>query len=297
MREVTFVIAVTLLKGGVGKTTTSVGLGLSLGREPRVGQVLLVDADPQASATASRASVVRRENLRLASSDRKRAESADTPAVTFDAVYPFAHCQLALPADGEPSRDDVVFQLGEISEGRYRPTMIDARTGYQVESGPASPPVQPNVIIVDTSPAYPGILGGVLDFLARQPVALIVVPTTMSDLDIPQARQFPEILRRSTAGHVPYALLATKLDRRRRTDLERLQALRAAYPVFNTVVPYGLPFARGPFDHHDKPKSPFGRVYKSVTAEAIEMLVGKWRPSDAVAESPPIAAAEEAIGV
>ncbi len=295
MRDVTFVIAVTLLKGGVGKTTTSVGLGLSLGREPRVGQVLLVDADPQASATASRASVVRRENQRLAG-NHKRVESDDTPAVTFDAVYPFAHCQLALSADGEPSRDDVAHQLGEISEGRYRPTVIDARTGFQVDADPASPPVQPNVIIVDTSPAYPRILGGVLDFLARQPVALIVVPTTMSDLDIPQARQFPEVLRRSTAGHVPYALLATKLDRRRRTDLERLEALRAVYPVFNTVVPYGLPFARGPFDHHDKPKSPFGRVYKSVTAEAIEMLVGKWRPSDA---APSIAAAaeEEAIGV
>ncbi|MGF1600098.1 MAG: ParA family protein [Acidimicrobiales bacterium] len=277
MRNVTFVMAVTLLKGGVGKTTTSIGLGLALGREPRVGQVLLVDADPQASATASRAALVRRENLRTANLVATRPAGSTPAWATFDEVYPFAQCQLSFPAEGNLSRADVYHQLADITEGHYRPTQIDDRTGPGPERTPSTP-VIPNVIIVDTSPAYPGILGGVLDFVAEQDHALLVVPTTMSDLDIPQARQFPEILNRSTANQTPYALLATKFDRRRRTDLERLQALRAAYPVFNTVVPYGLPFARGPFDDHDKPKSPFGRVYKSVTAEAIEMLVGKWQP-------------------
>ncbi len=281
MRSVTFVIAVTLLKGGVGKTTTSIGLGLSLGREPRVGRVLLVDADPQASATASRAALVRRENLRKATSTASRPTDPAAAGVTFDDVYPFAQCQLSFPNDGDLGRVDVYRQLAEITEGRYQPTRIGSDAGPPA----ASEPVVPNVMIIDTSPAYPGILGGVLDFVAQQNNALLIVPTTMSDLDIPQARQFPEVLERSTASHIPYALLATKFDRRRRTDLERLQALRAAYPVFNTVVPYGLPFARGPFDDHDKPKSPYGRIYKSVTAEAIELLVGKWQPAHDPASS------------
>jgi cellulose biosynthesis protein BcsQ len=274
MADVAAVIVFALLKGGVGKTTSAVGTSLALGRASNLGPVLLVDGDPQATATTTRAALAHRLNqdLEQAITRRGRLAPEDVASLaTFENVYPFSHTQIRYTTGRPIERSDIELQLTGFSEGRYQPIEL-SRPAWAGQAPPAQRPQQPRIMVIDTSPAFVDILAGVLDFVAKQPRALIIVPSPMDDYDLGQARQFPQLLSNSPAAHVPYAILGTKIDGRRKTHRGRVTTLRAAgYRVFDTVIPYGAPFERGPMWDFANPKSPFCRIYKAVAAEALRM--------------------------
>jgi chromosome partitioning protein len=256
------ILAVTNIKGGVGKTTTAVNLAYLCAASGRT--TLLWDLDSQGAATYA----LRGEPHEEATARKLVAGKRELPELILATGYPGLDL---LPADF--SYRNFALHLAQ----RRHPTerlLKMSRSLSEIY----------DVLILDC-PAGISLLSE--NVLRAADVALVpLVPTPLSVRMLMQLQQFIE-----REGWTDLALLPffSMVDRRRSLHRELIESTRAQLPgILATEIPYRseierMSLERTPLPAH-APRSDAGRLYTALWAEIAPSLGA---PTIAVAASPP----------
>ena len=198
------VIAICHQKGGVAKTTTTLGLGASL--VERKLETLMIDLDPQANLTAS-------IGINAADADLSIAEAllgqADLAAVRLETSL--------------PGLDIVPSNAGMFTIGRELFQLTDYEYRLrQVLSGPAASDYE--YVLLDCPPSL-----GPLTFNALTAADLLIVPTQCEYFSIQALMDIFElvkVVRDKTNPALVYRLLVTMFDGRGNFHTHMLAQMR-----------------------------------------------------------------------
>ncbi|WP_062391732.1 MinD/ParA family ATP-binding protein [Gordonia phthalatica] len=195
-----FRVAVLSLKGGVGKTTVTVGLGSALA-SLRGDRVIAVDANPDLGTLARRIPAQTASTVRDLLQDEHLERYMDVRKHTSQA--PSRLEVLASerdPAISEAFTEDEYLQVIEILENHYNMILTDCGTGL-VQSAMAGVMKSATALVLVTSPALDGAQSAVatLDWLvahgyeqiARETVVVIAASKTRNaPVDVNMLREY-----------------------------------------------------------------------------------------------------------
>jgi chromosome partitioning protein len=219
-------VALVNVKGGVGKTTTAVNLADVFARSGL--RVLLVDLDPQGSATHSLGVARGEANPSTAEVLAGKAEAAE--AIRPSGVESVDLLPSALRLAGA----DLALARRQEPEKLLKRALAPVRRRY-------------DVTVIDSPPGV-----NILSLNALAASDAFIVPVAPHHLDMDALAGFLELLEemRERLGKLPELLgiLLTMVDHRTLVTDEVVQALRKAYGrrVFHTESPINVRLAEAP---------------------------------------------------
>ena len=254
------VIAITNQKGGVGKTTTTVNLGVGLVRQGR--RVLLLDADPQGSLSIS-LGIKQPDDLSesLATIMQKVIEDESVPMDT--AVHHHAEGVDFIPANIELSGIDVSLVNTMSREHVLKTHVNELRKCY-------------DYILIDCMPSL-----GMMPINALVAADSVIIPSQPNFLSTKGLnllmRSIARVKRQINPGLPIDGILLTMVDSRTNNAKASISSLRSTVGqnlrVFNSEIPYSVRAAECSNEGksifaHDKN----GRVAQGYDALAQEVI-------------------------
>lgn len=249
------VIAITNQKGGVGKTTTTVNLGVGLARQGR--RVLLLDADPQGSLSIS-LGIKQPDDLSVSLATIMQGVIEDEPVPVDTAVHHHTEGVDFIPANIELSGIDVSLVNTMSREHVLRTHVNDLRKHY-------------DYILIDCMPSL-----GMMPINALVAADSVIIPSQPNFLSTKGLnllmRSIARVKRQINPGLTIDGILLTMVDSRTNNAKAIIASLRSTVGqnlrVFNSEIPYSVRAA----ECSNEGKSIFAHDKHGKVAQAYDAL-------------------------
>lgn len=257
------VIAIANQKGGVGKTTTTVNLGIGLAREGK--KVLLIDADPQADMTKS-LGVEEPDDLEVTLSSLLLNVINDEGVTATDGIIHHEENIDFVPANIELSGLEV-----SLVNVMSRETVLREYINQLMEEG------EYDYCLIDCMPSL-----GMLTMNALAAADEVIIPSQMAFLPVKGLQQLIKTIYKVKRQINPKlaikGVVRTMVDTRNNYTKDIMEVLDSSYSgaltVFETCIPSSVKASESTAVGnsvflHD-PKGKVSKAYTSLVKEVLE---------------------------
>lgn len=256
------VIAITNQKGGVGKTTTTVNLGVGLARMGK--RVLLLDADPQGSLTVS-LGIKNPDELPVSLANIMQAVIDDKPIPENTGILHHDEGVDLLPSNIELSGTEISLFNTMSREYVLRSYLDGVKIGY-------------DYVLIDCMPSL-----GMMTINALSAADSVIIPSQPSFLSTKGLNLLMHSIARVKKQINPKlridGILLTMVDNRTNNAKSIIASLRSSVSenlrVFNAEIPYSVRAAESSLEGksifaHDK-SGKVAAAYEAMTQEVMQL--------------------------